>query len=312
MAAAKTTTRTGKTATDTTKPAIPVAVRPGQTAPAADLLSQLTGNAPAKAKPATKARPTLDLTPEVEEVFRDHVAGKVLYDHFEAHHENKKAELKSLIFPLWIDKVWAIKGKPTNPTLKTTKEVDGKQVPDCEGMYVIQEKFKVGFSSVEEGVQLLMDLEVGFDADTLTQMIQNEIDFSPSVSIHFNKLQNGEYVEKEWVESTAEQKAVAQKALQLLLSIPGTEPLTDEEKAMLIDQKPKTTVKKDFLSRVAGYCKTRDQVAAIFKVITPVEMARGGKFGISDPMNERNTRLISEAGKILGVNVKVADEAEAA
>jgi hypothetical protein len=313
MARTRTTKAANPTETEAPKLTIPSAVR-GTPSPApatgTSLLSQLVGAAPATPKGRAKGgKSGLEMSEETQQLFRDHIAAKVLADHFGDHSENVKDALKAELWPMYVAQMWANKSQPENPSLKTTK--NGK--PDCEGQYIIQAKFKVQTRSAEETIKMLVELNVQ-EADARA-LVENEIDFSPSVAIKFNELQNGRYVEvegsksgrKEWQDSSPEEKAVAEKALKLLLSLP-TEPLTDEEKGLLISTMPQATVKKGFLQRVAGYVRSIEQLFAVFKVITPIEMAKGAKFGISDSLTERNRRLVEEAGKILGVSIAMLDE----
>jgi hypothetical protein len=305
---AKTKTAAANKTTSTEKMAIPSAVR--DKAPAVDLLSELTGAAPAAAPKKSTGRPSLPLTPQVESLFTQHIKAKVLADHFGSHSENVKAELKSEIWPIWLKNLWAQKSKPANPTLKSNNP---KGQPDCEGMYIIQEKYKITITSAEEAINSLVDL--GLEKNDAERLVKNELDFSPTVAINFNQLQNGRYdsESKGWVDSSDEEKAVANKALKLLLSKPDAEPLTSADIALLINRTPKIAVNDGFLQRVTTYVHSYEQLAAVFKVITPVEMAKGAKFGISDSLQERNARLIEEAGNILGVKVAlVTDKKEVA
>jgi hypothetical protein len=303
-------TRTKK---DTTTPSTPVTDKltiPSMvrtTAPATtgvDLLSELAGDVPVAAAPKKGVRAALPLTPQVEKIFEAHIVAKKLADLFGDHSENKKAELKAEIWPLWVDQMWTLKSQPSNATLRTNRP-DGK--PDCEGMYIIQQKYKIQAKTKEEAVKTLIDL--GLSVDNANALVANELDFSPRVSIKFDLLQNGHWdsESKSWVDATPQEQAVAAKALALLLSKPGAEPLTAEDKALLISRDPKVEVKDGFLQRVASYCTTKEQLFNVFKVITPIEMAKGAKFAISDTPMEHNRRIVKEAGDILGVQVVLVE-----
>ena len=264
-----------------------------------DLLNQFAGTAPVAPK-AKNARSVLDLKQHNDLIVNFGVA-KSLYDIFESVEKTTKAALRAVAFPAWIKLLWEAKTQPQNPLLVAIKKNGDVEENDVESMYIVQERFKITATSPKELIEGLVAFGVDkIEADTLTK---NEIDFSPAISINFNELMNGKNVDGEWVAATNEEKAVAGKALKLLMSVPDTQPLTETEKALLISRKPRVTVKDGFYQRVADYAKTYEQLLGIFKVITPTEYPKGAK--ILGDKNEAKERLICAAAKTLGVKIAV-------
>ena len=112
---------------------------------------------------------------------------------------------------------------------------------------------------------------------------------------------NGKYVDKKWVAASQEEKAVAEKTLKILMGVPDAGTLSNEERALLINRKPKIAIKKGFFERVCNYADNIEQLFAIFKIIDPVDFPSHVKFGVSDSLSVRNTRLIEAAKEIIGV-----------
>jgi hypothetical protein len=296
-------TKTKITPATTQPTAIPSAVRdnaasaPAAKANPADLLKALAGKkAVTKSSPASKGRPEVNLTPEAEKTMRAFAPAKTLFDHFEAHLDNLKAEVKELVFPLYVKSMWVQKSQPANPAIKVARESDGK--PDIETTYIVQEKYKVNADSPEAAKTLLKDL--GVPAADAIRLVDNEIDFDPMSTLRpFNELVKGHKEGEGWVEATEAEKSVATKLLEFVMALP------DAERDLILRNEPNVVVKSGFLERVAGYAQTEAQLAAIFQIVAPVAYARGGKFAISDSLDEKNTRLLQEAAKILGTELGI-------
>ena len=80
----------------------------------------------------------------------------------------------------------------------------------------------------------------------------------------------------------------------------NVEPLTNEEKAALINRDNGVTVRNGFLERVCTYAKNADQLLAIFKMIQPVVYPAYPKFAVSDNPVDQGNRKIAAAAEILG------------
>ena len=208
-------TKTKKPAETTTAPAaIPSMVRDPAPAPAAkkaspaDLLKLMAGSKPATPKPASKSRPEVKLTPEATVTMRNFAPAKELFDHFESHLDNLKAEVKELVFPLYVDTMWSQKSQPANPAIKVSRESDGK--PDIESVYIVQEKYKVNADSEDTAIKLLVDL--GVPPTDAARLVSNELDFSPYVGIRLEEMVRGHKAGDGWIDASDADQALAPKS----------------------------------------------------------------------------------------------------
>lgn len=299
MATKKSTSAPATSATPAVNtPTIPAAVRPA--APAAkpsgaSLLAGLTGKAKtAKPKAAAKERPSLPLTAEQQETYGDFAAVKQLYDVFEARLKSIKGELEPELFEAWLTTFWKNRSVPSNPALQAS--VDGKV--DAEGIYIVQERFKTQIPDNEDPTGSVAELlkKLGLDDQKAEDLVANEVDFSPQIGLKaFNELVSGHYEDKQFVEASAAEQAVGQKILEFVQN-----QLTEDEQALVLQNTPKTVIKKGFLARAVNYASTQEQLAAIFKVFVPVNYPKGAKFGVSDSPVERTSRLLDKANEVLG------------
>jgi hypothetical protein len=279
--ATKTKTATKQTTATGAKVQIPSAVRPS----ANDLLNNLQSLVQPKPKADKKKdRPVLQLTPELEALFLDFVPAKVLEDHFKSNCETLKSQLKEQIFDLYLDLVWQAKTQPENPRLNC-KNAAGS--PDCEAMYVIQDKYKVQGQSVAEVVDALVS--AGLQESDAKRLVENELDFTPSVKIDLGVLLKG----------TPEQKSVGERILGWV-SGQTVDPLSKDEVAMAVTMGNQVEVKGDFICRACNYARKREDLTSIFNVIQPIEVVRGVKYAISDSLDDKTQRLIKKAAEILG------------
>lgn len=264
-------------------------------------------------KKATKQRPTLDLPVDSQRLFQQHILAAELSDHFSSHSENLKAALKVDLMPLYIAQMWGARSQPANPTLKVSKTITDpitlhtKQVPDLEGMFVVVERMTVQATTAEELVAMLE--EVGLTEANALKLVAENVDFTPNTSINFNVLMNGKYIDGKFVESSPEEKVIAEKALGLLMGT-SKEKLSDEELALLIDTNDLIKVKKGFLERVCSYIEVSGPdsdatgmkiLTAVLTLIKPTLNAGRYKFGISDTLVEKNDRLLEGAREIIGI-----------
>jgi hypothetical protein len=283
---------------------IPVAIRDEEVKAkpksAADMLAALSGKAkPAAKKADKKDRPVMALSPDGQDLYRRFVPAKQLLDVAKAEVDAVTGELNIELQESWQATLWANKSLPTNPAIEV---FDENQRLDCSGMYVVQERFKLQIpdndNPTESVTKLLVDL--GVDSNKAEQLVENEVDFTPQTGLRpFGELVNGHYdSERQFVESSAAEKAVGQKILEFVMS------LSTDEQALVLQNTPKTVVKKGFLQRVAGYANNQGQLASIFKVFIPVVQNRSAKFAVSDSQLERANRLVEYAKQLLGKTKK--------
>jgi hypothetical protein len=272
-------------------------------ADAGDLLAQLAGGVPVAAPKtaAKKGRPELQLPAHVEQQFKDYIPVKALADVIGSREEVLKSDLNAELMRLHIANFWKLRTLPTNPALKATND-DG--TPDCEGMLVIQSRFMIEVPDLKPGQKpqdaiAALFTDMGLDSANATNLVNNELDFTPDIAVKINELLNGRKIESEWHPATDEEKALGKKISGWLMGTP-TDPISPEERAMALRVSAKAAVKDGFLQRVCGYCRSEAELANVFKVIRPVIQNRGAKFGISDTPTRRTERLMEICKDTLG------------
>lgn len=303
MAKAKTTRKSEET-TDNNQPKASIPAPRG-----GDAKSMLM-NFAQKGKKTTAAkkpeRPEMPLSPEDQNILKDWAAGKILFDHFEDHLKNIVAALDSRLLPRYCRTMYDSKAQPVNPAIKATND---KGQPDIEAKFIVQERFSIaapdtsdGSDPVEAMVTVLVG--IGLGEDNARRLVETELDFMPQVDIHLTELLYGRKEGKQWQEPSEVEKRAAMKVMQFIDSLPD-----DEREVLTVTKFNKVQVKSGgFLERVASYCTSYDQLYKLLTmVIKPVVSHSGAKFGVSDALDERNSRLIQEAAKILGVKLGIEE-----
>lgn len=295
-----------------------------KTASAKELLSSLTAGKKPTTATNTRNRPELEVPAELEETFRRFIGADALEEIVSARSEAEKKMLVSAFFDHWVDRIWKLKTRPANPQVKIDNEA-GKEDMSC--IFQVVEKMSVTLPEANDNqtpAEVALNLfetlftNTGMDSkqakEAATKLVENEIDFTPIVSINLTKLIEGHYEgegrNKTRVDASAEEQAIAQKTLALLnvrtqKDFLDCEPLTDKEAGMLIETKHKAMVKPNFLQRVCGYVHNIDQLRAIFTVLKPEQRVSGKKFAASDTPEEKTRRLLGVAIDILGVSVEL-------
>lgn len=283
---------------------IPVAVRNQPVAaPVAnddplDLLNQLASQTAQPAEKGNKTRPTWDLDQEEQDLITQWVPASILAEHFEKYSANIKSELEPLLFKHFVSNCFANKKRPDSPTFKLNNE---NNKPDLQTQFVVQERYKPEASNADEAKKLFISL--GVTPENADLLIEKELDFQPETYLrNFKELVKGRKEEGKTIDATDEEKAVAKKVLQFVMT-----ELTPEERKIIVRTEPNLTVKSGFLERVSQYAHTEDQLTAILQVIKPVKFVCRAKFGISDSLGRKNERLQEVANHILG-NALAANE----
>ena len=277
---------------------IPLATRPQS---ANDMLASLAGKGQkVVTKKKSAERPVLDMDAEFKQLFADYAPTRVVADVMMAKAEALKAEVNEAAMKAWVANLWRNKSQPKNPVLRTTNE-DGRV--DCESMFVVQNRFSVQIPDPDDAAnsiaQFLRDSEVAKPDD----LVENELDVSPQVGLRpFNELVSGHYEDKEFVDSSPEEKAVGEKLLKFVMS------LDDDEKELVLRTTPKIKVKPGFFERVTSYCGTREELEKVMAIFKPVVQNKNAKFGMSDTPVDRINRLLNKASEVLGDPNANADE----
>ena len=292
-----------------------------QTNNAKSLLQSLTAKKPAKIGAVKKAsRPELELPDDLEQIFETYAGFATLAEVIDARLVQEKQLLEEEAFDLWVEKLWKSKSRPANPSLKKQNE-EGKT--DISAIFQVHERYVFSLPEVPEdstptetAINLFINLFSGLgmsnnDAEVAaTNLVNNELDFTPKTFIDFNKFINGHYEgdgkNKTFIEASSEEKSIAEKVLYLLQcrtaeDLSKAKPLTDEETSSLIEQKYNVLVKQGFLQRVFTYVNTLEQLKVIFSVVRPVRYPSHVKFADSDSLESKNHRLLAVAKGILGL-----------
>lgn len=282
---------------------------------AAALLGKLA-NAGTKKAPAA-SKPTkweLPLTDEAKAAALRWVGGKAVLEPVEKRVEQGRDEFGEYALGVLAEKLFANKSRPSNPLVVVYKD-DGKTV-DHQFQFSLQDRFKkFELPNTDELRDHFINAisAVGLRPADAEKLVDNELDFSPVPEVRSPKdLLEGRYGEKrEWIESTADEKAAGNKLVALILwdgtgDVPT--PLTADEQSLVVQSRTGVTVRAGFYDRVATYCQSKDQLLGVFKVIKPIFSMGFLKFAISDTETDKTRRKIEAAADILGTATTDSDD----
>lgn len=156
------------------------------TGAAADVLSQLSALAPAKAPPkkSGKDRWELPLDADAQAHFRRWSEAKAVSEPVIERLENSKAELNEYCLNYMAGLIFKNKSKPSNPDLRLLK--NGQ--PDHQAIFMMTDKFKYRFPDVPEGVQprdhfIKVFTDLGLHPNDAERLVDTELDFTPIVGL---------------------------------------------------------------------------------------------------------------------------------
>lgn len=282
---------------------------------ASDVLGQLAAMVPTTAKPKAggKTKWELPLTDDGKKSALRWVKAKTVAEPVLASMENAKDDFNEYALGVMSEKLFANKNKPTNPLIVLYKtDADGKdtKTADHQFQFNMTDKFKYRFPDVPEGADtrdhfIAVFTDLGLHPADAERLVDEELDFNPITGFKtLTELMEGKYGEgREWIEASAENKAAGAKFAALLMwdgKGDAPEALTPEEKMLVIDRSPGMKVKAGFYERVATYCRSKDQLLAIFKVIQPIIYPVYPKFAMNDTETDKTRRKIEAAADILG------------
>jgi len=276
-----------------------------------DLLKQLNKTAKNTKSAPKNERPTMEVPPEALEAFKRLVGANSVLDVCEARKEVEATYVNGIMLDAFSESVFKNGTQPANPRFEVS--VNGK--PDMSGLFQVQTRFKI---NIEEGLdevqnRLILALRLaGLDEEHAKALVENEIDVEPVTTLRpFDELVNGHYQgmgkNRTFVEATEKEKAVGTKLLSFVLGQPA-EPFTDDEREVAVVSKENIKPKPGFMQRICNYASSVDEIKAIFMVISPTHFVSHMKFAISDTPEQRQTRLIEEAARILGSGEFTAKE----
>jgi hypothetical protein len=284
---------------------------------AAGVLGAIAGLIPTATKPKS-GKPTkweLPLTPEAKEDAIRWISAKAVYEVVESRLDHSKDAFIEYALDILAQKLFDNKTKASNPLVVIYDE--DKKV-DHQFQVTMTDKFKYRFPEVPEDVEprdhfIEIFTNLGLHPNDATRLVDEELDFNPITGFKtLTELLEGSYgAGREWIEASDENKTAGAKFAALLLW-DGTgdqpEPLTPEEKQLVIQRSPGMTVKQGFYDRVATYCQNKTQLLAIFKVIQPIIYPASPKFAESSTLTERTKRKIEAAADILGTETAESDD----
>ena len=277
-----------------------------------DVLKKLANVGVAPAPKSTKPdRWELPLDDKTTVAATQWVAAKTVCDAVEARVENTKAQIVDYAVGKLAEKFFDNKNRPSNPQIVLKKD-DG--TPDHQFIFMLTDRFKVEFKDIPESV-LPVDFftslfeQVGLSPENAKKITENELDFTPVTGVRsFTELLDGRFgANREWVDSTSEEKAAGSKMAALLLwdgNGAAPQPLTPAEQGIVVRRDPGVVVKAGFYDRVALYCTTVDQIKGVFSIIRPVSYPSYCKFAMNDTDTSKLNRKIAAVSDILGVGCK--------
>lgn len=240
------------------------------------------------------------------------VSAKTVLDVISSRVETAKDHFCSYALEKITEKIYSQGCHPGNPEVLVPGE-DGKT--DHKFIMVMQDKFKIEVpKEFPEGVnqtEYLKDhyksllVETGLSSANANDLVEEEMEIFPVTGIRsISELLDGHYGEKRvWVDSTEEEKAAGQRLAALLVwdgSDPIPEPLTSEDKTLIVRRDTAVTMRSGFYTRVSSYCSSSEQLAGVFSLIKPILFPSYSKFAIEDSETDRVKRKISAAADILG------------
>jgi len=286
---------------------------PRPTSPNADMANILgeLGNLAAAPTVRSAGKPSkweMPLTDDARAEATRWVKARAILDPIEKRVEAAKAEVNEYAIGVMAERIFEAGNKPSNPIVVLVKD-DGQV--DHEFSWLMTDKFKLRFPEVPEGVANRDHLvgvisDCGLHPSDAEALVDNELDFAPVVGFRsLTSLLEGTYGEgREFFESSEAEK-VAGRKLAALIRWTGEgdapEALTVAEKALVLDRSPNVVVKAGFYSRIKTYCRSVDQVKAVFRVIQPIVYPSHLKFAKNDSVQDQARRKIEAAAEILGV-----------
>lgn len=313
----KTATETNEIVTTNAGPevSIPVARVPDTTAPAPapkkslkDRMNKMSA-APEKPKAVAGKKPEYDAPAEAVAALSRFIPADIIATVAQKRADNAKAEASAVMFDAFIKALWASKVVPGNP--KVVIRDDAGQ-PDMSAIYMVQDRFAAGNMKLPEFkvdtddetisasiVDTLVD--AGLGRDKATALVANEVSSAKKRGLRsLNELVEGSFgKDKQWVEASAAEQAVAEKLMDFL------DTLTDAEQAIIRRDETKIAVKPQFLARASNYAESEKGLAAILKIFVPTNFVSHAALGLSDDEATKILKLQQAANEIIGaVQVK--------
>lgn len=149
--------------------------------------------------------------------------------------------------------------------------------------------------------------KAGLNPSDAQRLVEDELEITSVMSFKtLTKLLEGQYSGRDqWIEASEECQTAGAKLVSFLCWDGTTgnapEPLTSEEKALVMVQTLDVSVRTGFSDRVATYPKNKQRLLAILKLFQPTVISAGVKGEAPDAKREKSHRLIAAAAEVLEV-----------
>lgn len=273
----------------------------------ANVLESLVASLPT-ATPVAKGKAPkwqIPLDANEESIFANWISAKIVSEPVMQRLENSKDLLNQICLKEFCQRFFELRSRPSNPQLQTTKNGN----VDHTASWLFTDKFKVKLPEVTEGIDpkkvyTTAFTDVGLHPADAENLVNNELILNPVIGVRpITELLTGHYgSSREFVPASEVEKSAGKK-LAAFLSGSGKvtlDALTNEEKVALIQRDSGVTVRNGFLERVCTYCKSAEQLYAIFGLLQPVVYPSYAKFAVNDNPVEQGNRKIAAAADILG------------
>lgn len=311
------TTKTDNEIATSTTPevSIPVARIPDTSAPVPapkkslkDRMNKMSA-APEKPKAVAGKKPEYDAPKEAVDALARFIPADIIATVAQKRADNAKAEASVIMFKAFVKALFASKVVPGNPKVIIR---DGAGQPDMSCIYMVQDRFAPGNMKLPEFkvddsdetiTASIVDtlVEAGVDRDSASTLVANEVSSAKRRGLRsLNELVEGSFgKDKQWVEATVKEQAVAEKLMDFL------DTLTPEEQAIIRRDETKIAVKPQFLSRASNYAQSEKGLAAILQIFVPTNSVSHAALGLSDDEATKILKLQQAANEIIGsVQVK--------
>lgn len=149
--------------------------------------------------------------------------------------------------------------------------------------------------------------KAGLNPSDAQRLVDDELEITSVTSFKtLTKVLEGQYSERgHWIEASEESQSAGARLVSFLCWDGTTgnapEPLTSEEKALVMVQTLDVSVRTGFSDRVATYAKNKQQLLTILKVFQPTVISAEIKDEAPDAKREKSRRLIAAAAEVLGM-----------
>jgi len=230
---------------------------------------------------------------------------KALHQSVDSVLDAAKAEVVDAVMPIFAEKLYKDRQKPSNPTIELIVGSDVKHRYQIWMTNVFTTHFskRTMDDHVTDGfVEELM--RSGLPLTQARDLVDNELRLIRVRGIRqLNELMSGSFGKQgDWLDSSEVEKRAAEK-FEAWLRWDGSslapEPLTDVEKQAALIFKNAVEVRPGFLDRIHKYVRSPQEILAIFNLITPSIFPTRLEFGLGEDENAKAMRKLEFSLDIL-------------